>query len=270
MFCAAQENPSTGGNDQNPSSQTSGSTSSSGTPATTQTTPNDARSSKPEKSNQQKKAPAEGTSNDRLFFAIPNFLTLENAGEAPPLSTKEKFSVIIRSSFDPVQVPWYGFLSAISQAENSEPGFGQGWDAYGKRLGAYAADGTIENFFVGAILPSALHQDPRYFQSGQGSFMHRTGYAMSRVVLTRSDSGNQQFNFSEVFGSALASAVSTYGYHPARTLRGFSNGTPVYWPSDRTLSNTMSVWGSQVGYDSITFMIKEFWPDIRRKLKKQH
>ncbi len=219
---------------------------------------------------QGKKTDENGTSNDRLFFAIPNFLTLENAGQVPPLTTKQKFGVIVRSSFDPVQVPWYGFLSAISQAENSEPGFGQGWGAYGKRFGAYAADGTIENFFVGAIVPSMLHQDPRYFQSGKGSFMRRTGYAMSRVVLTRADSGKTEFNFSEVVGSALASAVSTYSYHPGRTLRGFSNGTPVFWPSDRTLSNTASVWGSQVGYDAMTFVIKEFWPDIRRKMKKQH
>jgi hypothetical protein len=256
-LCAAQDNPSTSATpDRAPSAATAN-------PQSPQ-----AQSPSKEKANQDKKAPAEGTSNDRLFFAIPNFLTLENAGEVPPLTSKEKFSAIIRSSFDPVQVPWYGFLSAISQAENSEPGYGQGWGAYGKRFGAYAADGTIENFVVGAILPSMLRQDPRYFQSGEGSFLHRTGYAISRVVLTRGDSGRQQFNFSEVFGSALASAISTYSYHPGRALRGFSNGTPVYWPSDRTLNNTASVWASQVGYDSLTFMIKEFWPDIRRKLQK--
>jgi hypothetical protein len=225
---------------------------------------------KPVEAPQDKKPPENGTSNDRLFFAIPNFLTLENAGQVPPLTTGQKFSVVLRSSFDPVQIPWYGFLSAVSQAENSEPGYGQGWAAYGKRFGAYAADGTIENFMVGAVLPSLLRQDPRYFQSGKGSFMHRTGYAVSRVLVTRGDSGNQQFNFSEVAGAALASGISTYSYHPGRTLRGYSNtGTPVYWPSDRTLSNSASVWGSQVGYDAITFVVKEFWPDIRRKIKKQ-
>ncbi len=239
-------------------------------PSATTQRPNTENPARPATAGQGKKSPAEGTSKDRLFFAIPNFLTLENAGQVPPLTTKQKFSVIVRSSFDPVQIPWYGFLSAISQAENSEPGYGQGWAAYGKRFGAYAADGTIENFFVGAILPSMLHQDPRYFQSGNGSFLRRTGYAMSRVVLTRGDSGSQQFNFSEVVGSALASGISTYSYHPSRTLRGISNGTPVYWPSDRTLSNTVSVWSSQVSYDALTFMIKEFWPDIRRKIKKQH
>ena len=209
-----------------------------------------------------------GTSRDRLFFALPNFLTLENAGQVPPLTTGQKFKVVARGSFDPIQIVWYAALSGISQAENSEPGYGQGWAAYGKRYGAYAADGTIENFFVGAILPSVLRQDPRYFQSGHGSFFNRSGYAVSRIFVTRSDSGHNQFNYSEIFGAAIASAISTYSYHPGRTLVNRASG-PTYTPSDRTLRNTASVWGSQVGYDTITLVVKEFWPDIRRKLKKQ-
>ncbi|MGD0414556.1 MAG: hypothetical protein ABSA80_04320 [Terriglobales bacterium] len=195
-----------------------------------------------------------GTSKDRLFFALPNFLTLENAGQAPPLTAGQKFKVVARGSFDPIQIVWYAALSGICQAENCEPGYGQGWAAYGKRYGAYAADGTIENFFVGAILPSVFRQDPRYFQSGHGSFFNRTEYAVSRIFVTRSDSGHSQFNASEILGAAIASGISTYSYHP----RG-----------DRTVGNTASVWGSQVGYDTITLVVKEFWPDIRRKLKKQ-
>ena len=211
-----------------------------------------------------------GTSKDRLFFALPNFLTLENAGQVPPLTAGQKFKVVARGSFDPIQIVWYAALSGISQAENSEPGFGQGAEGYGKRYGAYAADGTIENFFVGAIMPSVLHQDPRYFQSGHGSFFNRTEYAVSRIFVTRTDSGQNQFNYSEIFGAAIASAISTYSYHPGRTLIGRnSEGIPQYTPSDRALKNAASVWGSQVGYDTITLVVKEFWPDIRRKLKKQ-
>ena len=197
-------------------------------------------------------------------------MTLENAGQVPPLTTWQKYKVVARGSFDPIQIVWYGALSGISQAENSEPGFGQGAEGYGKRYGAYAADGTIENFFVGAILPSVLRQDPRYFQSGHGSFFSRTEYSVSRIFVTRSDSGHRQFNYSEIVGAAIASAISTYSYHPGRTLIGRnSEGMPQYTASDRTLKNTASVWGSQVGYDTITLVVKEFWPDIRRKLKKQ-
>lgn len=223
--------------------------------------------------NKDKKDPeaeTTGTSKDRLFFALPNFLTVDANGKIIPLTTGQKFKVVAQGTFDPVQIVWYAALSGLSQAENSEPGYGQGAVGYGKRYGAYAADGTIENFFVGAILPSALHQDPRFFPKAHGGFFSRATYAASRIVITRGDSGSRQFNFSEVFGSAMASAISTYTYHPRRAFEGYNKmGVAEYYPSDRTLTNTASVWGSQVGYDAITLVVKEFWPDIRRKLKKQ-
>jgi hypothetical protein len=196
----------------------------------------------------------EGTSKDRLFFALPNFLTLENSANVPPLTVGQKFKVVARGTFDYVQIPWYAALAGISQAENSEPGYGQGAEGYAKRFGSAAADGTIENFMTSAVLPSLLHQDPRFFQESEGGFWHRTQYAVSRIFVTRTDSGHSQFNFSEICGSAAAAAISTYSYHPS---------------ADRTLSNTASVWGTQVGYDTITYVVKEFWPDIRRKVSKK-
>ena len=226
------------------------------------------QSPSPSKSGDGPASTTSATSKDRLFFALPNFLTLENAGQVPPLTAWQKYKVVAKGSFDPIQIVWYAALSGICQAENCEPGFGQGWESYGKRYGAYAADGTIENFFVGAILPSILHQDPRFFQKPSGGFFHRAGYAVSRIVVTRTDSGHAQFNYSEIFGAAMASAISTYSYHPHP---GYTPGQAApYIASDRTLKNTASVWGSQVGYDTITLVIKEFWPDVRRKLKKQH
>jgi hypothetical protein len=216
----------------------------------------DAAATKPEQDKKESDKPGatSGTSKDRLFYTLPNFLTLENASQVPPLSTGEKFKVVARSSFDYIQIPWYGFLSGISQAENSEPGYGQGAAGYGKRFGSAFADGTIENFMTSSILPSLLHQDPRFFQSGKGSFGHRTWYAFSRILITRSDSGKSQVNYSEIFGSALSASISTYGYHPH---------------DDRNVANTAKVWGTQVGYDSLTYVVKEFWPDIRRKLRKK-
>ena len=215
----------------------------------------------PDKSDKNKEAQEKdrqsqisGTSKDRLFFTLPNFLTLENADQVPPLTAGQKFKVVARSSFDYVQYPWYGFLAGISQAENSEPGYGQGAAGYGKRFGASTADGTLENFLTSAVFPSLLRQDPRFFQSGRGSFLHRTGYAVSRVIVTRTDSGHSQVNYSEIFGSALGAGISTYSYHPH---------------ADKTLRNSAKVWGSQVGYDTITYVVKEFWPDIRRKIRKK-
>lgn len=196
-----------------------------------------------------------GTSNDRLFWTLPNFLTVENASRIPPLTAGQKFKVVARSTFDPVEFAFIGFVAGIGQATNSEPGYGQGAEGYGKRYGASLADNTIENFLVGAALPSLLHQDPRYFQLGKGSFLHRAGYAIKRIIVTRTDSGKSQFNYSEIFGAAIGAGISTYSYHPQ---------------GDRNLTNTASVWGTQIGWDAVSTIVKEFWPDIRRHFKKQH
>ena len=196
---------------------------------------------------------ATGTSNDRLFYALPDFLTIQNANDVPPLSAKQKFAVVARSSFDYVEYPWYAALAGISQAENSEPAYGQGAAGYGKRYGTAFADGTIENSLTSSILPSMLHEDPRFYQMPNGGFTHRAAYAASRILVTRSDSGHRQINFSEILGSLMAATISTYSYHPR---------------SERTIANASSVWGSEVGYDTITIGVKEFWPDIQKKFAR--
>lgn len=195
-----------------------------------------------------------GGSKDRLFYTLPNFLTLENAANVPPLTVGQKFKLITRSSFDPVEFAWYGLIAAIGQANNSESAYGQGWGAYGKRYATSMADGVIEGYMTSGVLPAVLRQDPRYFVLGKGTFMHRTTYALSRLIIIRSDSGHSEFNASEIVGSAAAAAISTYGYHPE---------------NEKTVSNTASVWGTQVGYDAIAIVVKEFWPDIRRKIRKK-
>lgn len=207
-----------------------------------------------------------GTSNDRLFYTLPNFLTLQGAGQLPPMTAKDKFKVVALGTFDYVEYPWWGVLAAIDQANDSEPGYGQGWVGYAKRYGATMGDSTIENFMVGAVFPSVLHQDPRYYQSGRGGFFQRSFYAMSRIVVTRSDSDHTQFNYSEIFGSATGAAISTYSYHPGSTYVSTPTNPRLFVASDRTLKNTASVWGTQVSLDTVTILVKEFWPDVHRKL----
>jgi hypothetical protein len=192
-----------------------------------------------------------GTSRDRLFFTLPNFLTVENAASVPPLTAGQKFKTTARSSFDPVELAWYGALAGIAQAENNESSYGQGAAGYAKRYAQRFADGTIENFMARATFPSVLHQDPRYYHLGTGSFGHRVGYAISRIFVTRSDFGSAQFNFSEIVGSATAAGISVFSYHPK---------------DERNLGNAAHTWGTQVGYDALSYVLKEFWPDIRRKL----
>ena len=187
-----------------------------------------------------------GATNDRLFFALPNYLTTSSADKLPPLSASEKFKEEARSQFDKFEYPWYGTLAAISQAQNSERQFGQGFAGYGKRFATTLGDGAIENFLVAAALPSMLRQDPRYFQMAKGGFWRRSGYALSRLVITRGDSGRPQPNFSEIAGNATA-AVLSMAYHPAQ---------------DRTVSNVLDIWGTQLVWDGLSNELKEFWPDM--------
>jgi hypothetical protein len=229
-----------------------------GAAASTAATPSETPQSSPATASQPTAGPTtpqnqSGTSKDRVLFALPNFLTLENADQVPPMTAGEKYKVTARSSFDYMEFVWYGALAGIGQAKNSDAEYGQGGEGYAKRFGEELGDGAIENMMTKAVLPSLFHQDPRYFQSGKGTIKHRMLYAVSRVFITRSDSRTNQFNFSGILGSAASAGISTYSYHPR---------------DDRNLENAIEVWGPQVGYDMISYVLKEFWPDLRRKLKK--
>jgi hypothetical protein len=195
-----------------------------------------------------------GTSNDRILWTLPNFLTVENADSIPPLTPKQKFAVTARGVFDPFEFVLVSFVAGLNQASNSNPSYGQGMQGYAKRYGTAYADNAIENFMASAVFPSVLHQDPRYYQLGHGGFWRRSEHAVSRVLITRSDSGPRQLNYSELGGGLTAAAISTYTYHP---------------DSDRGFGNVVSVWGSQMGWDAVTYMIKEFWPDLRKHARNR-
>jgi hypothetical protein len=204
----------------------------------------------------QQQAPAQqrDTSHDRLFWALPNFLTVENAENVPPLTAGQKFKLVARGIYDPMEFVLVGFVAGLGQASDSDPSYGQGAQGYAKRYGTAYGDNAIENFMAYAVFPSVLHQDPRYYQLGQGGFRKRAVHAISRVVLTRSDSGQTQFNYSELLGASSAAAISTYAYHPQ---------------SERSFGNVATVWGTQMGWDVATYLVKEFWPDLRKKKDKQ-
>jgi hypothetical protein len=178
---------------------------------------------------------------------------VENAASLPPLTTRQKFKLVAEGTFDPLEFAFIALEAGVNQASNSNPTFGQGLKGYAKRYALQFGDNTVENFMVGAVFASGLHQDPRYFQMGKGKFLRRVEYAASRVAVTRSDAGKNEFNASEVFGAASAATISN-----------------LYHPGPRTLGNSADVWVTQVGWDAVGFEMKEFWPDVHRFLVRHH
>ena len=191
-----------------------------------------------------------GTANDRIFEVLPNYGTVENAGELPPLTSGQRFRLATAGVFDWGAYPFNGILSAIAQAKNDPKEWGQGWDAYGKRYGASFADNSIGTYMTTAIFPSFLHEDPRYYQLGRGRFVHRAYHGINRLFVTRTDSGHDHFNYSESIGNAVAAAISNI-YHV---------------PEDRTASRNAATFAFLIPYDGMSNELKEFWPDIRRKV----
>jgi len=169
------------------------------------------------------------------------------------MTTGQKFKLVAQGTFDPIEFVFIATQSGVYQANNSDPTLGQGFRGYAKRYGLTLADNTLENFMVGAVIASAARQDPRYFQLGHGSFLHRAGYAALHAVITRSDSGKTEFNSSEIFGSGTAAGISN-----------------LYHPGPWTLRSTLPIWGEQIGWDALGFEMKEFWPDVKRFLLRNH
>ncbi len=188
---------------------------------------------------------------DRIFFALPNYLTVEHASHLPPLTTKEKFKTVAEGCFDPVEAVFIGIQAGIDQADRVNPTYGQGMLGYSKRYGTAYADAIIGNFGTGAIFPSLLHQDPRYYQMGKGNFFRRFGNAAMRIVVTRSDSGKTEFNFSEFLGNGVAAGLSN-----------------AYHPGPHTIVSSANVLSTQLVLDAAGYELKEFWPDIHHLLQR--
>jgi hypothetical protein len=149
----------------------------------------------------------------RVFGIFPNFYT-SFIWDAAPLKPKQKFHLAFRAALDPVTFFTTGMLSGIQQARNLYPEYGQGAEGYAKRYGADFGDLFIGRMIGAAILPSVLHQDPRYFYQGTGSFRSRAWHALSSAFVTRGDNGRTQFNYSHIGGNLAAGAISNI-YRPS-------------------------------------------------------
>ena len=150
----------------------------------------------------------------RLVGVIPNFYT-SYIYDAAPLTWKQKFSLAVRGTFDPVAFVGVGFAAGIEQANNAFPGYGQGASGYAKRYAAKLVDGRSSDLLTHAVFPTLLHQDPRYYYQGSGPFKSRLLHAVGSAFVTRSDSGSTQPNYSYLLGDVSSAALSNLYYPQA-------------------------------------------------------
>lgn len=186
-----------------------------------------------------------------IFWVIPAFkVTYQN--EFKPLTPKEKFQEWAQSEYDPLGLG-AGAVEAGTLEYSSTDGFcgyGGGWAGYGKCFGSLELDAADSSFIGDYALTVLLHQDPRYFRLGKGSFGKRVLYTVSRVFITFNDSGHNTFYTSALTGTVAAAAISN-----------------LYYPQqDRGAGLTMSRIAIDLGNTALYNAAAEFWPDIHRRL----
>ena len=173
------------------------------------------------------------------------------AADKRALSPLQKLQLATDNSIAPSTIAGDLIGAGIDQATNSLSGYGGGWGGYGKRFGSSIATGTTDQYFRTFLLPTALHQDPRYFVLLRGTPTKRILYAISRVLVTETDARTEQINWSEIGGALMAES--------------FAN---VYLPSEeRTVGKTFRRYGIRVGFDGAINVVKEYWPTIFRQLR---
>lgn len=185
----------------------------------------------------------------RIFGIVPNYRTDILPNPYKPLSTRQKFVIASQDSFDRGTVILAAGFAGESQLTNSNRPFGQGAAGYGRYFGTSLADFVIGDYMTEAIYPSLLHQDPRYFSKLKGSAWSRLGYAVGQIFITHGDNGRTQFNFSEILGNSTAVAISQ-----------------AYYQDNRDAKDAGIKLVEQLGVDAAANVLKEFWPDIQRKM----
>jgi hypothetical protein len=192
------------------------------------------------------------------IFATPlglitrkSYVYPELATTPGPLTSLQKFELFLSKSTAPPQILSSAAGAGISEARGTLAGYGQGGEGYGKRFGSSMASGASTHFFETFLLPSMLHEDPRFFVKLNGGFAQRAGHALRRVLVIRTDAGKETFNLPGTLGPLLA--------------EGLAN---VYLPdSERTAERTFQRYGIRIGLSAANNLLKEYWPTIFKSLR---
>jgi hypothetical protein len=207
----------------------------------------------------QASKPAQATTSTpidrRAYGVLPNYRTANFDDPFIPLSTKRKFTIAQRDSFDYPIFFLGGVFAGIGQLDNAHPSYGQGMEGFAKRYAASFADQAIGNYMTEGVMPALFHQDPRYYRRGSqyGGVGKRIWWAVSRDFVARNDNGKWTYNYSELFGNVAASGVAN-----------------IYYPGERTWGENGERVATQFATDALSQVLKEFWPDIKQKYFSHH
>ncbi len=188
----------------------------------------------------------------RLLGIVPNYRTSATLHPYVPLSPRGKFAIASEDAFDRGTFILAGAFAGEAQLTNANRAFGQGAAGYGRYLGTAYADYVIGDFMTEGFYPILFHQDPRYFRKGSGSGWSRLGYAMGQIIFTHNDTGANTFNYSEIIGNSTAVAISN-----------------AYYVDNRHASDAVVKLANQLGVDMASNILKEFWPEIQKKLSRK-
>jgi hypothetical protein len=190
-------------------------------------------------------------SNPIGLIARKSYVYPDLATSSGPLSSKEKFELFVSKTVAAPQILSSAAAAGISEARGTLSGYGQGGEGFGKRFGAFWATGASSQFFGTFVLPSALHEDPRFFVRLDGGWQGRVGHALRRVVEIRTDTGGKKFNLPGTLGPLLAEALAN-----------------TYLPdNERTTSKTFQRYGIRIGFGAANNLLKEYWPSIFKSLR---
>jgi len=197
--------------------------------------------------------PVQAPEDKRIFGVLPNNRTTENSIPFHKITGWQKMAIAAKDSFDWPVYPTAGLFATLYQLENSNPSFGQGMEGWAKRFGTAYGDQMIGNMMTEGLVPALFHQDPRYFRLGEGTKKSRAWYAVKQIFVARMDSGGKTFNFSEWGGNAAATAISN-----------------AYYPDTRNWNDNLQKLLIACATDTFSNVLKEFWPDVKRKLHHHH
>jgi len=195
-------------------------------------------------------SPSTSSPDKRVFGVLPNYRTVDQNGEYQSITARQKLTIATKDTVDYPLILLGGGFAALGQLTDQHPNLGEGLKGFSLRWATSYSDQAMGNMMTEGFLPILFHEDPRYFRVGPsyGGVWKRTGYAASRIFWNKTDKGVDSFNFAEVIGNSISAGLGN-----------------AYYTQERRLGDNFQRLGVSLATDAFSQVLKEFWPDVKRK-----